>query len=117
MWLALGYRPAALRTRRVGGDERIVSTMALASPDSPRRSHNLANSCAESILARFPSARYPRSALDRKPLCQEPPLPWCRFETQLGLAVRRQAATPAAASAAQPKQEGYHQRCRPDTLK
>src|SRR5436190_5568811 len=42
--------------------------MALASPDSPRRSNNLANSCAESILARFPSARYPRSALDRNPI-------------------------------------------------
>jgi hypothetical protein len=41
---------AGYSTRRVGGDERIVSTMALASPDSPRRSHNLASSCAESIL-------------------------------------------------------------------
>src|SRR5216684_698526 len=52
----LGYRtdtfPAALRTRRAGGDERIVSMTALASVDTPRRSHNLASSCAESILSK-----------------------------------------------------------------
>jgi hypothetical protein len=56
--LRLGYRtatlPAALRTRLAGGEERMVSMIAWASLNSPRRSHSLASSCAESIL---PGAR------------------------------------------------------------
>jgi hypothetical protein len=72
----LGYRtdtfPAALRTRRVGGNERIVSMTALASADKPRCSHIARSSCSLGIAVtprktRGSATRYPRRALDRKP--------------------------------------------------
>lgn len=71
--LRLGYRtetfPAMPRTRLARGDERIVSTIALASAESPRRSQRLVSSCAESILCNARSHGISSRAPDQKSLC------------------------------------------------
>jgi hypothetical protein len=113
--LRLGYRtatlPAALRTRRAGGEERIVSMIAWASLNSPRRSHILASSCAESILSSVRTRRFRCHGIPGRHSTGSPFVKKSLFHRadlkRISGCFAGQPAVRVAALATQPKQRGY----------